>query len=613
MDAGPVREGISVTKSRCNTVDNGLIGSQRKKCDNHAYPCGNCRRLKLECDVGTRLVWEDNPRREEMGRRGPTSKASQNRGSASFDGSQYPHRDGHGSKDDGEEAAVISQQSAPVSDSAIGPSHTTIWTPPRSYQISSWQFDLDETELRLLDNYLQRFSRMYPTCSGPENPFLSIFVPLSMRNRVVLDSILALTSVQSWANGVFEMERTMLRLHRKAIQGCMRLVRRVLFTSNMHGGNIVLSELQNSVSGMALPVANTAGAIDDVLALLASCVLLLLYEKLSGGDQVAATPHLQLFVRLIPVRALLSLISGSPDRPNGVITHPFDSNPWAEAFRSTSSHLPTLSMFYLGEGEEAGHETESILYQHTLDNQKLFEHGVMKGRYSLPNMIARLSAGDCLVSDEDIAAWDGRLDWFPSFSLINFESERILDLHERLPTADPNFVLNTAFYSLKSFMSLGQWRDEAIVRELYHIAATVYRKQRALQRFIEGGNEATGCAWTNIDPDMETTIGNLPFWAIELLQLLPPGSAWENCLLRPIGVVAKVLVTHAERSYVIFRLMDLEKRFQIRLYYVVRQQLLSIWSMRDKGIFCAGDQETCSLIALKADEAMGKLVSAIRK
>lgn len=157
-----------------------------------------------------------------------------------------------------------------------------------------------------------------------------------------------------------------------------------------------------------------------------------------------------------------------------------------------------------------------------------------------------------------------------------------MDLYERIPTADPDFVLNSAFHSLKSFMPLGEWRDEAIVRELYRIAAAVYRKQCALQRFTETEEAATCCAWTIIDSDMN--MGNLPFWAIELLQLLPPGSSWENCLLWPIGVDTKELVTHVERNYVLFRLVDLEKRFQIRLYHVVRQQLLNIWSTRGKGI-----------------------------
>ena len=133
-------------------------------------------------------------------------------------------------------------------------------------------------------------------------------------------------------------------------------------------------------------------------------------------------------------------------------------------------------------------------------------------------------------------------------------------------------------------MPLGEWRDEAIVRELYRIAAAVYRRQCALQRFIETEEAITCCAWTMIDSDMNTNMGNLPFWAIELLQLLPPGSPWENCLLWPIGDIAKVLVTHIERNYVLFRLVDLEKRFQIRLYHVVRQQLLSIWSARDRGM-----------------------------
>lgn len=51
-----------------------------------------------------------------------------------------------------------------------------------------------------------------------------------------------------------------------------------------------------------------------------------------------------------------------------------------------------------------GPEAESFLYKHTFHNQELHEHGLVKGRYSLPNVIARLSAGDCLVSDEDITS-----------------------------------------------------------------------------------------------------------------------------------------------------------------------------------------------------------------
>ena len=89
-------------------------------------------------------------------------------------------------------------------------------------------FDLKETESNLLNIYIQWFSRTYPTCSGPENPLLSIFIPLSMRNRAVLDTIPTLTSVQSWTNGVFEMQCPVLRLHRKAIQDCIRLVRRII-------------------------------------------------------------------------------------------------------------------------------------------------------------------------------------------------------------------------------------------------------------------------------------------------------------------------------------------------------------------------------------------------
>ena len=550
--------------------------------------------------MDTKLVWEEDPRREGMSRRGPFPKTSQNSGTGDFHTIQYSS-DQSSKTEDGAETAIISQQSAFVHDCAAGSSNARGLLLPM-HHLSPWQFELEEGEWRLLNNYIQRFSRTYPTCSDPRNPFLSVLIPLSMRNRVVLDSILALTSVQSWANGEFEMERHMLRLHRKAIQGSMRLVKQIINMPGIKEGNIVLSTLQNSISDVMLPISSTTSAIDDVLALLASCVLLLLYEKLSSGDPVAATPHLQLFVRLVPVRALLALIDRNPDGSDGIAMHPFDKEPWAEAFRffsslfvyndlvrSTSSHLPTLSEFYLGEGVETatGSEREDFLYEHTFPNQELLERGPVKGRYSLPSIIARLSAGDYSVTDEDVASWNGRLDWFPSFALMQgAKPEGGVDPYERLPTADPNFVLNPAFHSLSNFIPLNGWRDEAIVRELYRIAVTVYRKQCALQRFIETERITTDYAWSVIDSDLNAEMGNLPFWAIELLQLLPPESLWENCLLWPIGVVAKVLVAQTERNYVIFKLTDLENRLQIRLYHVVRQQLLNIWAMRDEGVSC---------------------------
>ena len=105
---------------------------------------------------------------------------------------------------------------------------------------------------------------------------------------------------------------------------------------------------------------------------------------------MAATPHLQLFVRHVPLRALLSLIGRKPDGSHNVTMHPFDWKPWAEAFRffsslflyndfvrSTSNHLPTLSGFYLG--EDTGPETESFLYKHTFHNQELHEHEFGEG------------------------------------------------------------------------------------------------------------------------------------------------------------------------------------------------------------------------------------------
>jgi hypothetical protein len=58
-----------------------LINSiRKKKCDDVSIPCHICRRLGLQCNRKTKIIWEDDPRRDGMRRRGPytsTKKPSQ--------------------------------------------------------------------------------------------------------------------------------------------------------------------------------------------------------------------------------------------------------------------------------------------------------------------------------------------------------------------------------------------------------------------------------------------------------------------------------------------------------------------------------------------------------
>lgn len=429
-------------------------------------------------------------------------------------------------------------------------------------------------ESGLLDHYIASFSRTYPTFSTADNPFLRVFVPLSMRSRVVLDALLALSGVQSWEGGEFRMARPMLHLRQRTIRGCMELVRRVSSASGVEEGgtisSVVYSALQApSRHGVLSPAA------EDVIFLLAGCVLLLLYEKLSGEAYDAATPHLRFFARIFPARdALLASRGGAPGAGDGyggeTVRFLVNLFLYNDLVRSTSSRVPTLSGFYAGLGDPWGFPPSRV------DDD---DGGDPEGaRFVLPSIIARCSAGDPSVKDEDLAAWDGRLDWFPSFALVDPGRG---EHHETLPTADPHFVLNPFYRELGSLTSLYSWSEQALVAELYRVAATVYKKQCLLEHDALGNSLLLTEAGAS--RNKRADMGNLPSWAVELLRHIPAKSAWENCLLWPIGIISKELVEQWEREHIMSILRRLERRFRLKLYSSVRDHLLACWEVRDRG------------------------------
>lgn len=166
--------------------------SRKKKCLDSALPCQNCVRLGLECDRGTRLVWEDDVRRAGMRRRGPPKSAK----TQSSSGAQIVNTTCSQSIAAAYEVYVQDRSLLQQNESSIS-QHT--------FEIQRQSFtchhllpaNLTGNESILLDHYIQRFSRTYPTCSEPTNPFLSILLPLAMESSVVLDALLALSGTQS--------------------------------------------------------------------------------------------------------------------------------------------------------------------------------------------------------------------------------------------------------------------------------------------------------------------------------------------------------------------------------------------------------------------------------
>lgn len=447
-----------------------------------------------------------------------------------------------------------------------------------------WPRSLSEPEWRLLDHYVQRFSRTYPAFSTPENPFLSVLLPLAQRNSVLLDALLALSGVQLWEAGSFHLERPMLQLRHSAIQGSVKLLAAITSSEDNQKPNPGSSLRLHIEACRKLPFATSLGrslASDNFVSLLATCAMLLLYEKLSGGDQGHATPHLQFFAALFPTHTLIALSSGKDDETS-------QSSPaghWSGALRflsslflyndlvhSISSQSPTFSTFYYDGNGPPDSSMPAAYAAHPLAHQP-----IVQSRFELPRLMARCSAGDTSVTGADIAAWNGRLDWFPSFALEGDRSRLPEVTGSALPIASAVFVSEPLFARLGSFIDTSLFDDNKIISELYRIAAEIYRRQCSLA--APGGGDCQA--------DSFSRMGNLPVWGAQLFRLLPADSSWESSVLWPVGIVARELEYQEDRDFVLRWLTSLEQKFKIRLYHTVRSQLLVYWSNRDWGLDAA--------------------------
>ncbi|WAO94425.1 Hypothetical protein NCS54_01200700 [Fusarium falciforme] len=354
------------------------------------------------------------------------------------------------------------------------------------------------------------------------------------------------------------MERPMLFFRYKALRGCRELIESVMKKSG------VQNEVQSSSTMDVIQVVSSRAAAiddDDIMHLLATCVLMILYEKLSGERQENASAHLRFFARVFPDRLFLAITNGNPldnsrQQWNEAMAFLSSLFLYNDLVRSTSLRTSTLSDFYI-------------------------RHGGPGSRFEFPRIIARLNAGDLSVTDNEIAVWDGRLDWFPSFALdVPDRSE----FCERLPVAEPAFVLNPHFRRLETFARPEAWNEQGIVSELYRIAASVYRKQKLVsQRFSLGYDHR------ELDENY-LEMGNLPSWGVELLRLLSPVSPYDNTLLWPISIIAKELTDEMERQFALNRVESLEKRLSMKHFSDVREYLIASWMAKDEGIISTWEQ-----------------------
>ena len=533
---------------------------RRKKCDGTRVPCGNCTRLGLNCENQIRLVWEDDVRRVGMKRRGPASTVKTGLPK------HARHRDDYSGPPDS--PGNTQHEYADLGSSTMAqPSGTRLprWTGAASVaaisrflQMSAYPRSLDSTEVFLLDHYIQRFSREYPTCSGPSNPFLSVFIPMAMKCSMVLDSLLALSGAQRWQHRSASMDKKSLKLRHRALKEA----RALLLIEDKHSSDGETSQLHASNhAAMSKPQAPallrglTSTSEENLFFLLTTSILFLLYEKVSG--EPTWTPHMD-FISQFFERSLTSLAIDPKRSPevSEAVRFLHDIFVYNDLVRSTSLKTKPLSNFYFAATTANGASCsplETAFFPSGVNEQTDFRR-----RYYFPNLIARLSARDLSVTERDIAAWDGSMDWLPSFALDHSESN--------------DTGHNTVF------SQTSPWNDRTIIRELYRTAASMYRLQ-----LLNSRTQNTAPIDSVDSKNVDQSLPQLASFAHSLMISLSADSRYETALLWPIGIAAKELTVDQPdaRANVLLRLRALENRFQLRHFQKVQHVLLRHWARQD--------------------------------
>ncbi|KAJ5989663.1 hypothetical protein N7481_004873 [Penicillium waksmanii] len=304
----------------------------------------------------------------------------------------------------------------------------------------------------------------------------------------------------------------------------------------------------------------------NILLILACCICLLLYEKLVGDGKANWMPHLAfmagLFDRLeIPGNCrILDLMQRGDQQRQAFefIHHLFLYN---DLLHSTAQRKSTLSTFYLRSAKSAKLMSNIPFVEGMIQAPPVQwnDDSTNYGRFYYPYLVAQISAGSETVSDACIDAWDGRLDWLPSFSLLGVRLSS-----NPAPSAkniqSPDIDQRTNRTDLESY---------SIIKSLYRDTAKVYLRQCLRRR--QGHQSLSKCGLKMVD---------LACHATSLISQLPDGSQFENALLWPIGIIGPELTVAkgSEREYIIGRLRALEQRFQMKHFERVREVIIKGWN-----------------------------------
>ncbi|OAL20811.1 hypothetical protein AYO22_08439 [Fonsecaea multimorphosa] len=421
----------------------------------------------------------------------------------------------------------------------------------------------------LWDQYLNRFCRTFPSYAGPQNPFLSVLVPMALQSNMLFEALIAMSGAQTWGSASLELREETLEAKHNALKACRELL------NGPTCSHISRSRTERDAIGSVAVSSgsSTNGSITmdtQLIVLLATVTMLLLYEKFTGEGEKNWKPHLNFINHVF---ALTDIPRGS-NKFNIAMCFLHGLFTYNDLVGSTSLRSAPLSTFYVQACEAdptygSSHAT-SIPSPHpplgSVDRQNWLtcsdRGGRRFGAYQFPSMIARISSGDTSLSMTDIIQWDGRMDWFPSFCLKDNES---------------------------CYLANRESHEEAsIIVELYRKTAMIYYEQRLLRDHQQITLSTTPLRRTAQRGHGKGGESDLPYSqhirAIELIKLIPAHSPYENSLLWPISIIAPDLQYHhtAERQYLFKKLEWLERRFQMKQFHCMRQFLRDFWTRADE-------------------------------
>ncbi|KAI1083132.1 hypothetical protein F5B20DRAFT_447470 [Whalleya microplaca] len=217
---------------------------RRKKCDGRRPSCYACERLQLECKgYQQRLLWEDDDIRVGMRRRGWRRKCTNEHGSINS----------------------IMTTDTPAEYAGKNSSALSRTLPPVAAEEA-----LSSPESLLLEWYANKFAVSYPSFPTARNPFISAILPIAMQTPSLMKATLAVAGTQACREQPHLLPAT-LQCRIDALKG----LRKMLLYNSVH-----------------------TGSTQDIIAALASSLMLFIYEKIECEER-ALRSHISYAASLV--------------------------------------------------------------------------------------------------------------------------------------------------------------------------------------------------------------------------------------------------------------------------------------------------------------------------